>query len=159
MISPLSCIDQSDASIEVDLYGGTQPYSFSWSDGSIQKDLIEVVAGDYIVNVTDFIGCSIIDTFNLALSDEQCVYVPNTITPNGDNYNDTWVLDNLDLYPNAIVKVFNKWGREVYSSIGQYKPWNGTKNGAPLPAAVYYYVIKLENPNNDQYTGTITIIR
>ncbi|MDG1841032.1 MAG: gliding motility-associated C-terminal domain-containing protein [Crocinitomicaceae bacterium] len=159
MVSPLSCIDQSDASIEIDVHGGTQPYSFYWSDGSIQKDLIDIIAGDYIINITDFNACSIIDTFNIALSYEQCVHVPNTITPNGDNYNDTWVLDNLDLYPNAIVKIFNKWGREVYSSIGQYKPWNGTKNGAPLPAAVYYYVIKLENPNNDQYTGTITIIR
>ena len=58
-----------------------------------------------------------------------------------------------------IVKIFNKWGKEVYSSVGLYEPWDGTKDGVALPSAVYYYIIKLENPKDDQYTGTITIIR
>lgn len=158
-ITPLTCIDQSDAGIEINVNGGTSPYTYSWNNGSNDKDLYLLNSGDYSLIIQDFNSCVISDTFNVPVNLEQCVNIPNTITPNGDNYNDTWILDNLDLYPNAIVKIFNKWGREIFSSIGNYDPWNGTHNGNELPSAVYYYIIKLENPNDDQYTGTITIIR
>ena len=63
------------------------------------------------------------------------------------------------MYPNASVKVFNKWGNEIYVSEGVYKPWDGLYNGKPLPSEVYYYIIVLDNEQDNKYTGTITIIR
>jgi gliding motility-associated-like protein len=103
--------------------------------------------------------CAATFNFEITLNDQECLEIPNTITPDGDNYNDTWIIGNIDLYPNATVKVFNKWGNELFSSSGLYTPWDGTVNGNPLPSEVYYYIIVLGNEDNNEYTGTITIIR
>jgi len=158
-IIPLSCIDQTDGDIFIYPYGGTPEYTYSWSTGSTDQNLEDVTPGIYSVIISDDKGCTMPFDFEIFMNTDECVTTPNTFTPNGDNYNDTWVIRNLDLYPNAIVKVFNKWGNEVYDTQIPYEPWDGTYNGNPLPAAVYYYIIILGNETNDEYTGTITIIR
>ena len=66
----------------------------------------------------------------------ECVNPVNTITPNGDDYNDTWIIDNLELYPNAHLQVFNKWGNLVHEQKGVYQPWDGSSQGQPLPSDV-----------------------
>ena len=86
--------------------------------------------------------------------------IPNTFTPNGDDYNDTWVISNVQLYPNYELHVFNKWGNEVFNSNkNSQEEWDGTQYGNPLPSDVYYYILKLNNIDDTQYTGTITILR
>lgn len=158
-ITPLSCVDQSDAAIIVSPYGGTPAYSFNWSNGQTTQNAEGLVAGTYNLIITDNNTCSQSFDFEILTNGIECLDVPNTITPNGDNYNDTWILENIELYSNAVVKIFNKWGNEIYSSTGAYTPWDGTDNGNPLPSEVYYYIIKLNNPEDNQYTGTITIVR
>jgi gliding motility-associated-like protein len=158
-IQGISCEDQADAAITVEVYGGAQPYLYTWSTGSVESSIENLKPATYTLEITDGNGCNLDYTFVIHESEVKCVQIPNTITPNGDNYNDTWVIRNLDLYPNASVKIFNKWGNLVYASTGSYKPWDGTYYGKPLPSEVYYYVIVLGNTDNDEYTGTITIIR
>lgn len=158
-IVPLSCKDQSDAIITTQAYGGIQPYTYWWSTGSTDVEINGLVQGEYQLTIQDENLCESSYTFYIEESKDVCIDVPNTITPNGDNYNDTWIIDDIDLYPNASVKIFNKWGNLVYETIGEYIPWGGTHNGRPLPSAVYYYIIDLGTNNGESYTGTITIIR
>lgn len=74
----------------------------------------------------------------------------DAITPNGDGYNDTWMITNANFYPNLSLKVFNRWGKEVFVSNGVYNnDWNAesTEGGSGvLPAGSYYYVIEPNNP-------------
>jgi gliding motility-associated-like protein len=156
---PVSCIDQSDADIFVNPYGGTPPYDFMWSTGMIDQNAEDLPPGMYDLTITDDHLCAQTFTFQIEINPDECLDIPNTFTPNGDNYNDTWVIGNIDLYPNATVKVFNKWGNELFSSAGTYEPWDGTHHANPLPSDVYYYIIILGNPEDNQYTGTITIVR
>lgn len=158
-VTPLSCKDQSDAMITVQAFGGIQPYHYWWSVGSTGVEVSDLGKGEYQLTVQDDNLCENIHTFYIEESTVVCIDVPNTITPNGDNYNDTWVIDDIDLYPNAAVRIFNKWGNLVYESIGNYTPWDGTDNGRPLPSEVYYYIIDLGTSDGESYTGTITIIR
>ncbi len=158
-VVPLSCIDQDDAGIIVQTAGGTQPYTWLWSNGNTNENIDNLVAGSYQLVITDDFGCQRIYDFSVSSTDAECVQPVNTFTPNGDNYNDTWVIDNLDLYPNAELRVFNRWGTLLYKSIGEYTPWDGTYNGKPLPSEVYYYIIVLNNGVDNEYTGTITIVR
>jgi gliding motility-associated-like protein len=53
--------------------------------------------------------------------------------------------------------VFNRWGSVVFSSKGYAEPWDGTYHGKELPAAVYYYIITIDEATN--YSGSVTIIR
>lgn len=158
-ITPVSCIDQTDAAIYINPYGGTLPYTYSWSNGSTDQNIDELAPGLYTLTITDDNTCVQSFDFEIIINPDECLGIANTITPNGDNYNDTWIIENIELYPNVMVKIFNKWGNEIYSSEGVYEPWDGTYNGNPLPSEVYYYIIRLNNPDQNEYTGTITIVR
>ena len=158
-IVELTCIDQSDGAIYITPYGGTLPYSYLWNTGSTAQNLENLTPGLYNLTIVDGNSCSQTFDYEIYNNIEECLNIPNTFTPNEDNYNDTWVIGNIGLYPNASVKVFNKWGNEIYSSKGEYTPWDGEYNAAPLPSEVYYYIIVLGNNEENEYTGTITIIR
>ncbi len=84
--------------------------------------------------------------------------IPNAFTPNGDGFNDTWNIKYIDFYPNCTVTIFNRWGQNVYSSIGYGIPWNGTYRGAALPTSTYYYIIDLKNGLR-ALSGFVVIIR
>jgi gliding motility-associated-like protein len=88
-----------------------------------------------------------------------CIDPVNTFTPNGDAYNDTWVIDNMELYPNADVQIFNKWGNLIHHQNGLYEPWDGTINGAGAPSEIYYWIINLNHPEREILKGNITIVR
>jgi gliding motility-associated-like protein len=159
-IIPVTCIDQSDASIEASAFGGTPPFQYLWSTGEQGSMIEELEPGIYELTVFDDNNCENTFSFDVTEAFNECLVIPNTFTPNGDNYNDTWVLGNINLYPSATVKVFNKWGNEIFSNNdGTYDPWDGSHNGQPLPSGVYYYIIILNNEQNNQYTGTVTIVR
>ena len=56
--STYSC-NGSDGTIDLTVVGGTPPYSYMWSNGSMVEDPISLSPGDYTVTVTDAINCSI----------------------------------------------------------------------------------------------------
>ena len=155
----VTCIDQTDGALYISPYGGVAPYTYNWSTGSMEQNAEGLAPGDYDLTITDDNLCTQNFLFTISMSFDECLTIPNTFTPNKDDYNDTWIIGNIDLYPNATVKVFNKWGNEMYSTSGNYIPWDGKHNGNDLPSDVYYYVIVLGNQDQNEYTGTITIIR
>jgi subtilisin family serine protease len=53
-----SCSAASDGSASASVSGGTQPYSYSWSNGATTLSISDVIAGLYTVNVTDNSGCA-----------------------------------------------------------------------------------------------------
>lgn len=85
------------------------------------------------------------------------VTIPNIFTPNGDNKNEFFELDNIEQYPNNTVQIFNRWGKEVYNE-GGYN--NSTKkfDGKDLPDGVYFYIVDLGNGVKAK-AGTVTINR
>lgn len=158
-VTAVSCIDQTDGTITVQTAGGTQPYSWTWSTGEFTQNVQDLSPGMYSLTITDANGCVKNYDFIIPENNAECLEIPNTITPNGDGYNDVWNIRNLDLYPQASVQIYNRWGNLLYESNNGYTPWDGKANGADLPAEVYYYVIVLSNDQENKYTGTITIIR
>ncbi len=52
------CNAQSNASINLTMNGGVQPYTFNWSNGSSAEDLTNLNAGTYTVTVTDANLCT-----------------------------------------------------------------------------------------------------
>jgi gliding motility-associated-like protein len=70
--------------------------------------------------------------------------IAQAITPNGDGVNDTWVIYNIENHPGSIVRVFNRWGKEVYYSNNYHNDWDGhyqdLKEGLPSSGAYMYQV-------------------
>ncbi|WP_143144321.1 T9SS type B sorting domain-containing protein [Flaviramulus basaltis] len=73
------------------------------------------------------------------------IKVSEAITANGDGINDTWIIYNIEDHPNTSVRVFNRWGAEVYFSRDYKNDWNGhyyrgSKNQLPSSGSYYYQV-------------------
>jgi gliding motility-associated-like protein len=83
----------------------------------------------------------------------------NTFTPNGDGINDTWEIPDLANFSKCEVDIFTRNGSRVFHSTGYGKAWDGTFNRTRLPAGVYYYIIKPNEPGYNTISGNVTIIR
>jgi gliding motility-associated-like protein len=82
----------------------------------------------------------------------------NTFIPNGDGINDTWNIPNLEDYTTCKVHIYNRYGQQIYYSLGYGKPWDGSYGGTKLPSGTYYYVIDLNN-KTQPLSGWVSIIR
>ncbi|WP_426672092.1 gliding motility-associated C-terminal domain-containing protein [Mucilaginibacter sp. McL0603] len=106
--------------------------------------------------VTDNNGCQA--TQEIQVTDEcPDVVIPNAFTPNGDGINDTWDISGLAYDPTVLVRIFDRYGQQVYQSRGYGTPWNGEYHGKKLPQGVFYYVINAKN-NSQTYSGSLTIL-
>lgn len=114
------------------------------------------------------------DTYTITAAGQKCkdsdevfvkilppIIIPNGFSPNGDSKNDQWIITGLESYPQAIVKIFNRWGNIVYEyTNGYYEPWNGlSRSGLDLPSATYYYIIEVKDLRKQTYNGSVTILK
>lgn len=158
-ITPVSCKDQYDGSIKTQAFGGTGNFTFAWSNGENTPDIANLPRSNYSIVITDVLGCTFDTTVFVDRLNEFCIYPPNAFTPNGDAYNDTWFIENLDVYTNIDLTVFNKWGNIVHEQKGLYKPWDGLIKGVIAPAETYYYILYLNNTDEDKLKGSVTLLR
>ncbi|MDI3321454.1 DUF7507 domain-containing protein [Pinibacter soli] len=85
-------------------------------------------------------------------------HIPNVITPNGDGYNDKFVIQGTEGYDQVQVTIFNRWNNVVYQNSMYQNNWDG--NG--LNAGTYFYVIRALNKTSQQwevYKGWVMIMR
>lgn len=141
----------------------TKGQRFVWrNDLSIQSDVrnarIQVSprrTTTYIVDGLTLNGCPDVDSVTVIV--RPPIAPPNVFSPNGDGVNDFWQVNAIREYPDAQVKIFNRWGKELFYSIGYENPWDGTFNGEILAPGVFYYVIDLKD-GYEPVTGTVTIL-
>jgi len=156
-ITEASCPDTPDGSIDLTVTGGSGTLTYLWNDGTATADRIAILPGDYSVTVTDGNGCEQTYEVTLGVEGYDCLRVYEIITPNGDGRNDTWHLRNAELYPDAEIFVYTRWGKLVYNTRNATDQWDGTFNGKLLPNDSYHYVIHL-NDGSEPRTGIISII-
>jgi gliding motility-associated-like protein len=155
-------------SVTLTAAGNGNSYGWEPSTGLNLTNSQEVIASPkntitYTVYTYSPEGCQASDkvTVNVLFP----VVIPNTFTPNGDGFNDTWQIIRIGLYPNNEVSIFDRWGQRVYHKKG-YSPagdWDGSYLGTPLPTATYYYIIELnagtDTPELELFKGSVTIMR
>ena len=160
--SPASCIDNTDGLIAVSATGGYSPYTYDWSHAGILDSVVNVPSGEYYITIIDNEGCEESETMSVIANQSTCLDVYSAFSPNGDQNNDYWHIGNIELYPDALVEVFNRWGDRIFAAKNYTNAWssawNGNYEGKPLPSATYYYVINLNN-GESPYKGNVTIVR
>ncbi|MBK9798913.1 MAG: choice-of-anchor L domain-containing protein [Bacteroidetes bacterium] len=139
----------SDGVITTIVTGGTLNYTYSWSNiegtfSSASQNLSTMPKGVYIVTVTDAYNCALSDTIELREPYE--LQMPSGFSPNGDGLNDDFYVHGLDVYPDNVIVVFNRWGNQVYTKDSYYRDWTGLSDkGEPLPDGTYVVVLKIKN--------------
>lgn len=155
--SPVTCWQTSDGTATAAVTGGQQPISYIWSDNDDQVTATAIGLPEdvYSVTVTDNIGCTL-GFLATVEPTEDCLFIADALTPNGDGINDRWVVGGLEFFPQSEVQVFNRWGQMLFRSSPGTTWWDGTFNGALLPASDYYYVITVF-AGAEPITGTVTL--
>lgn len=92
---------------------------------------------------------------------------PKFFTPNGDGFNDTWNIPTLKGHPEAVIYIYDRYGK----LLSQFNPasggWDGTFNGKPMPSTDYWFTVEyLEEakqanqvPRKVQYKGHFSLKR
>ena len=122
-------------------------------------------AGLYTVTLiakNDF-GCNDTVTFELNISEDILLFVPNSFTPNGDEFNQVWgVQISGKAVNNYSLTVYNRWGEVIWVSYDPEVSWDGTYNGEVVQDGTYSWKIELAtgvNADRKIYTGNVNVIR
>ena len=112
------------------------------------------------VRSTDQGALSVGKTFDITVNDIAGNTIPlpstNYISPNGDGKNDYWKVDNIAVYEDFALQVFDQFGQVIYSVANHYNnEFDGKYNGKSLPTGNYYYVFK---KGEKIFKGNITIV-
>lgn len=111
----------------------------------------------YTLYATSSLGCGTVSD-TVLVKVYRKIKAPNVFTPNGDGIHDTWEIPGLDSYPGARLELFTRAGQSVFSARDYAGGWDGRRNGKPLPAGTYYYVIDLGN-NLPRQSGWLLLMR
>ncbi|MFN3916348.1 MAG: gliding motility-associated C-terminal domain-containing protein [Flavobacteriales bacterium] len=148
----------------VQLFGtGGVAYSWSPSDDLSNPFINNPFASpptttDFVLTVTNSNGCSATDTVRVSVENDYFLIIHNLLTPNGDGFNDAWIIENIENYPENEVSIFNRQGQLIYRQQAYDNTWEGTFNGKNLPDGAYYYVITFTDTDKI-FKGAVNIIR
>ena len=126
---------------------------------------------DLGLTVTDIFGCNYSVTESVIFEntlDLTGFFVPNVITPNGDNYNDKLSLPSeVESCFDYTIDIYNRWGDLIYTMTQDTPGFSGrNQNGNEAPDGVYFYTLEIENqpcseiPELTQWcTGKLSVFR
>jgi len=155
-----SCTLIRDAEIAVAASGGLPPYQFQWTDSAYDGPrLSALLAGSYVVTVSDQMGCSQSLSFDLRVEGDLCIELSNAFTPNGDGFNERWEVPGLALFPDARIEIFDRYGRKLAELDAANNSWDGTFSGNPLPTDTYFYLLYPNHQGQAPSRGTVTLVR
>lgn len=112
---------------------------------------------EYIVTAINENGCVDSDTIKITVLNDFNILISNVMTPNADGFNDTWIVQNIETYPNTSVIIVNRNGQQLYQNSSYDNSWDGTYNGKQLPDGTYYYVLRFTG-SDKVYKGGLTIV-
>ena len=88
--------------------------------------------------------------------------LPNVFSPNNDGINDYFRPFPYRGIKSINAKIFNRWGKELFSTTDPEIMWDGKSGGKPVPDGVYFYVVNvtsitLDGESEMVVKGSVTI--
>lgn len=116
----------------------------------------------YTVTTVTGMNCSKTDVVTVNVTFNNSLYIPTAFTPNGDGVNDQFVVKarGVAVYN---IRVFNRWGQEVFVSDNVSKHWDGKFKSLLQPAGSYVYIVTYSYYGQEDkeltQKGAFTLIR
>ena len=158
---PVYTVDTSDKdSVFVQLQSsGYEPYEFNFEPTGSQAwgSFVRPEPGNYLVSVIDNYGCKTeqyVDIERILVP----LVIPPFFTPNGDGVNDIWHIENIEYYPEAVIRIYDRFSKLVAEYNGTVPGWDGTYRGHPMVSTDYWYYIKIEVLGKP-ISGHVTLFR
>ena len=127
-------------SIEIFATGdGDFEYSINGINYQDQSIFSNVSGGIYTVHVRDKNGCGE-DKNEVAVID-----YPQFFTPNGNGINDYWQILGIRKYGQALIYIFDRYGKLLTKISPNARGWDGTYHGNPMPSDDYWFKLELND--------------
>lgn len=111
-VSSDACSADGSYAIDLNVSGGTEPYTYEWSNGASTEDIQRLSGGTYTVVITDAKGCTISKDVVIEVEDPlSCIIdepVAGPVCGTADNALSTSVLD-ADSYTWSVESSDNSW--------------------------------------------------
>jgi gliding motility-associated-like protein len=138
------------------------------STGSVNEytATLNEMSGDFIFSmiVTNSLGC--VDTVSnvLTINESYNIFIPNSFTPDGNEFNQTWspVLSKVYDINDYSISIFNRWGEVIWQSKDLSIGWDGTFNNKYVQSGVYIWKLKVGILGNDdivEMSGYINVLK
>ena len=150
---------------------GAVNYEWSFGDGttsiavnpSHQFESVNEISEIQLVAIS-VDGCTDTTSSFIELNETLIYYVPNTFTPDGDNYNNTFQpIFTSGFNPKDYqLAIYNRWGEQLYSSSEFASGWDGISKGEMVQDGMYTWKIKFSLIGNDKsqiITGNVNLLR
>ena len=143
-------------SIQVTATGtGISEYEFQLDGGSWYTNtpndntylFNDVSGGEHTITVRDINGCGE-SSITVMVMD-----YPHYFTPNGDGYNETWQIYGISDQPDAVIYIFDRYGKLIKQLSPMGEGWDGTYNGNPLPTSDYWFTVEYREPGESHETA------
>ncbi len=143
------------------------PLTYNWipAEGLSCTDCANPMASpsestDYVLTVEDAIGCLAQEIVSVIVDAEKQLKIPNAFSPNGDGVNDLFraISKNVE---RSELQIFDRWGKNLYSSNNLNWAWDGTFKGESVPLGVYVYYIRTYYADGSEgfSHGNVTLVR
>jgi len=163
-----SCLQSEDGSVvlyDENIYWSPFQNTFYLYDtlgtliGSVPpgQPISNLAAGNYVTFLINEHGCSATDSITVGLGEENCILIPNLVTPNADGYNDVFAVKGGCFYDTFFVQIFTDWGAKVFESTECNFIWNPKDNNAAANTVYYYYIKVTEEDNVYEFKSSIDI--
>ncbi|MFM2285468.1 MAG: hypothetical protein RLZZ543_965, partial [Bacteroidota bacterium] len=145
----MSSYQSNDGEISISINGGIPPFEVTW-EGVYGSELTYSNLAEDVYNfqLIDAAGCVVSDSARIVspplspIIPSDSLFLPNAFTPNGDGFNDFYVIKGLN--EKSAINSFTVWDikrQEVFSAKNYSNNWDGkSTSGSRLPAGTYYAV-------------------
>lgn len=141
--------------IETNLAPGT----FYWNTGEEGNTLKVSQPGSYWI-IQPPGKCSVkSDTISFIRTIDGRIQIPNVFTPNNDHINDLFRPVMECPVSDYELRIYDRWGIQLFLSNDQDKGWDGTFNRRPVPDGTYYYIMRYTLLKQEKLEGVVLKIQ
>jgi gliding motility-associated-like protein len=119
-------------------------------------------SGNYMITQIVYTETGCVDTATawVHVSLAPTFYVPNAFTPDMDGENDEWI-PVASGFKSITVRIFNRWGEEIFVTNDLTNKWDGTYLGLPCQVGVYTWSIYGRDENDELIIkhGHVSLVR
>jgi gliding motility-associated-like protein len=89
-------------------------------------------------------GCADTLIHTIVLKPLLPLFWPNTFTPDGDGLNDRFEVSGTEDVLQYRLRIFYRWGGQLFDSRDHSSPWDGTFKGKPVPEGVFPFLLEVQ---------------
>jgi len=148
-------IDQSGAILTSVNVGTATSFSMPYQDFPAQSVQFRVTAE----TISAGVGNAVSNVVSLTVKPR--ISFPGAFSPNGDGLNEVWQIEAQFYVDQLEVRIYNRWGEQIFYSDAIDNGWDGTFRGELVKAGAYTYRIDYIDTLGRPFkrSGNITLLR